>query len=174
MPLFGKDKDDKGVGVAAPPMIDRDAMMRKRYQSVVDLVNSSGGSVENVHMENDKLLIRAEAPSEQVKNQVWDHIKTVNPAWANDLVADISVRPGQGGGTNLPPGLAPGAGPGSGAGTATSGERTYTVKPGDTLSKISQQLYGNANQYNRIFEANRDQLSDPDKIQVGQQLRIPG
>jgi nucleoid-associated protein YgaU len=47
------------------------------------------------------------------------------------------------------------------------------VQPGDTLSKISKQFYGNANAYMKIFEANRDQLKDPDLIKVGQTLRIP-
>jgi nucleoid-associated protein YgaU len=47
------------------------------------------------------------------------------------------------------------------------------VKPGDTLSKISKQFYGNPNEYMRIFYANREKLIDPDKIQVGQQLTIP-
>ena len=51
--------------------------------------------------------------------------------------------------------------------------QTYTVKSGDSLSKISQQFYGSANQYMKIFEANRDQLSDPNKIQAGQVLKIP-
>ncbi len=51
--------------------------------------------------------------------------------------------------------------------------RTYTVKSGDTLSKISKQMYGDANQYNRIFEANKPMLKDPDKIYPGQVLRIP-
>jgi nucleoid-associated protein YgaU len=49
----------------------------------------------------------------------------------------------------------------------------YTVKSGDTLSKISKQFYGDANQYNKIFEANRPMLSNPDKIYPGQNLRIP-
>jgi nucleoid-associated protein YgaU len=49
----------------------------------------------------------------------------------------------------------------------------YTVQPGDTLSKIAQQHYGNANQYPRIFEANRPLLKDPDEIYPGQTLRIP-
>lgn len=49
----------------------------------------------------------------------------------------------------------------------------YTVVRGDTLSKISKEQYGNANLYNKIFEANRPMLSHPDKIYPGQMLRIP-
>ena len=52
-------------------------------------------------------------------------------------------------------------------------ERTYTVVAGDSLSKIAQREYGHANQWNRIYEANRDILKDPDKIYPGQKLRIP-
>lgn len=51
--------------------------------------------------------------------------------------------------------------------------RTYTVKSGDTLSKIAKEMYGNANDYNAIFEANKPMLKDPDKIYPGQVLRIP-
>jgi nucleoid-associated protein YgaU len=47
------------------------------------------------------------------------------------------------------------------------------VKAGDTLSKIAKEIYGNANEYQRIFEANQDKLQSPDKIQVGQELVIP-
>ncbi|MDO5510317.1 MAG: peptidoglycan-binding protein LysM [Weeksellaceae bacterium] len=49
----------------------------------------------------------------------------------------------------------------------------YTVKSGDSLSKIAREVYGDANAYNRIFEANRPMLSDPDKIYPGQVLYIP-
>ena len=49
----------------------------------------------------------------------------------------------------------------------------YTVKKGDTLSAISKQVYGDPNQYNKIFEANKPMLSHPDKIYPGQVLRIP-
>jgi nucleoid-associated protein YgaU len=49
----------------------------------------------------------------------------------------------------------------------------YTVRSGDTLSKIAKQHYGDANRYSAIFEANRPMLSDPDKIYPGQTLRIP-
>jgi nucleoid-associated protein YgaU len=50
---------------------------------------------------------------------------------------------------------------------------TYDVKPGDTLSKIAKAVYGDANDYQKIFEANKPMLRDPDKIYPGQQLRIP-
>lgn len=49
----------------------------------------------------------------------------------------------------------------------------YTVKKGDTLSKIAEEYYGDKMLYPQIFEANRDQLTDPNKIKVGQKLRIP-
>ena len=52
--------------------------------------------------------------------------------------------------------------------------RFYTVNPGDTLSKIARQMYGNANEYMKIFDANRPMLKDPDRIYPGQVLRVPG
>ncbi len=59
------------------------------------------------------------------------------------------------------------------AAAATSADRTYTVVSGDTLSKISKLFYGEANQWQRIFDANRDLLNNPDRISPGQKLRIP-
>ncbi len=50
----------------------------------------------------------------------------------------------------------------------------YTVVKGDTLSKIAKEFYGNANEYQKIFEANKPMLTHPDKIYPGQNLRIPG
>ena len=58
-------------------------------------------------------------------------------------------------------------------GGAGGGSTMYTVKSGDTLSKIARQHYGDANAYHRIFEANRPLLEDPDEIYPGQVLRIP-
>jgi len=49
----------------------------------------------------------------------------------------------------------------------------YEIKSGDNLSKISKEYYGDANKYNIIFEANREVIIDPDKIYVGQKIRIP-
>ena len=51
--------------------------------------------------------------------------------------------------------------------------RTYTVLKGDTLSAIAQKHYGKASRWNAIFEANRDQLDDPDLIHPGQVLKLP-
>lgn len=51
--------------------------------------------------------------------------------------------------------------------------RFYTIKSGDTLSKIAKEHYGDANAYTKIFEANREVIGDPDKIFPGQQIRIP-
>ena len=59
-----------------------------------------------------------------------------------------------------------------GGGTAAE-ERTYTVIAGDSLSKIAKREYGDADDWHKIFEANRDQITDPDLIQPGQKLRIP-
>lgn len=50
---------------------------------------------------------------------------------------------------------------------------SYTVEKGDTLSHIAKQLYGKAGHWEIIFEANRDQIADPDLVQPGQVLRIP-
>lgn len=51
--------------------------------------------------------------------------------------------------------------------------RTYTVKSGDSLSRIAKEMYGDASKYPQIFEANKPMLTDPDKIYPGQVLRVP-
>lgn len=136
------------------------AGLRHKYDPVVRLMHSRGVRVSTIEMQGSKLLLRAEAPSDEVKNAVWDEIKRVDPSYA-DLAADITVKAGAA------------AGQGGPAGGATAPTGSYTVQKGDTLSKISKQFYGDANQYKRIFDANKDQLKDPDKIQPGQVLRIP-
>lgn len=60
------------------------------------------------------------------------------------------------------------------SGASSTGQgRTYTVKPGDSLSRIAKAEYGDANQWRLIFEANRDQIKNPDLIHPGQVLKIP-
>ena len=68
--------------------------------------------------------------------------------------------------TPVPPAPAPSS-------TAPAAEQTYTVVGGDSLSKIAKKFYGNANSWDRIFQANRDKISNPDLIRPGQVLRIP-
>ena len=63
--------------------------------------------------------------------------------------------------------------PGGSGGSGGAGEQTYTVKAGDTLSHIAQHHYGKASRWHAIFEANRDQLDDPDLIRPGQVLKLP-
>jgi nucleoid-associated protein YgaU len=142
--------------------------LKQKYQSVLGAIQQQRARLQNVHIENDKLLIRAEAPSQDAKNRIWDQIKMVDSTYS-DLTADITVN------TSLAPAQAPAqeAPRTMGAGVGSSGHRTYTVKPGDSLSKIAKEHYGNAGDYMKIFEANRDKLSDPNKIQPGQELLIP-
>src|SRR5262249_43003719 len=108
-----------------------------------------------------KLYFHGVVKSENEKNQIWNAIKTV-PDWQTDIVADIQVVPQ----------AAAAAGAGAGGGVAAAAS-TYTVRAGDTLSGIAKQTLGDASKYQRIFEANRDILSDPDKIKPGQVLKIP-
>jgi nucleoid-associated protein YgaU len=116
-------------------------------------------------MDGDKLFIQGAAPSEAIKNEVWDKIKSVDATFS-DLTCDLSVD------ASLPQ-PQPAAAAASAGGDAAPAGKTYTVKSGDTLSKIAKEFYGNANEYNKIFEANKDQLSSPDRINVGQELKIP-
>jgi nucleoid-associated protein YgaU len=55
----------------------------------------------------------------------------------------------------------------------TPQDQWYTVTPGDSLSKIAKRFYGDGNRWQKIFEANRDQIKDPDLIKPGQKLKIP-
>ncbi len=140
--------------------------LKQKYQSVQNVMSQQGVRLENLNMQGDKLYMRAEAPSQDAKNKVWDQIKTIDPTYS-DLTCDITVN------QSAQQAQAPRT---QTAGASVSGgqsTRTYTVQAGDTLSKISKQFYGNTNQYMKIFEANRDQLSNPDRIQPGQELKIP-
>src|SRR3954468_839011 len=142
--------------------------LKQKYQSVINAMGQHQVQLQNVNMQGDKLFIRGEAPSEEAKNRVWDQIKLVDPSYS-DLTADITVNQSaasqQSQQQQAPKTM--------GAGAGSTGHRTYTVKSGDSLSKISKEVYGNAGDYMKIFEANRDKLSDPNKIQPGQELVIP-
>lgn len=118
----------------------------------------------NAEERDGKLHFKGTVATEDEKNQIWNAIKTI-PTWQQDVVADIQVTGG-------PAAAAPAAAPAGTSGAAPQA-RTYTVQAGDTLSKIAKEHLGNANAYMKIFDLNKDQLSDPDKIRPGQVLRLP-
>ena len=159
MGLFDRMFGRKATEVEKQPDAQqRFDQLKQKYQTVLNTADQQQIQFHNLHVEGDKLYIKGVAPSDDAKNKFWDQIKLVNPN-ADDISADISVSQS-----------AQGAAVGGGQGT---GGQSYTVKSGDTLSKISKQFYGDSNEYMRIFYANRNELKDPDKIQVGQQLVIP-
>jgi nucleoid-associated protein YgaU len=117
-------------------------------------IQTAKGKFDGSAQERDgKLHFVGTVKSEADKNELWNAIKTI-PEWQNEIVADIKV-------------VAP-----AGAAAAPA-SRTYTVKPGDTLSAIAKEHLGSANAYMKIFEANKDQLTDPNMIKPGQVLRLP-
>ena len=100
-----------------------------------------------------KLYFHGTVNSDAEMNKIWDAIKTI-PDWRNDIVGDIKSL-------------------GMPAPKPATAEISYTVKSGDTLSKIAKETLGDANAYMEIFNANKDQLADPNKIKPGQVLKIP-
>ena len=87
--------------------------------------------------------------------------------------ADFSnVQSGSSSTAAEPAAAAPDLGPAGTSGT-TAQEGSYVVVAGDSLSKIAQREYGDMKQWRRIYEANKDQIKDPDLIHPGQKLRIP-
>lgn len=136
--------------------------LRDKYAHAIQ--TAKGKFRGNAEERDGKLHFKGSVSSEAEKNELWNAIKTVGD-WQNDVVADIQVTGGGGGGG------AAAARPAAAA--AAPAARTYTVQSGDTLSKIAREHLGDGNAYMKIFEANRDQLSDPDKIKPGQVLRIP-
>lgn len=153
--MFGKGAE---AAQQQPKAEQRFNELKQKYQTVLATADQQHIQFQNLHVQDDKLYIKATAPTDEAKNKFWDQIKLVSPTM-DDITADIAVN------QSLAQGAAVG---GSG-----QGGQTYTVKAGDTLSKVSKQFYGNSNEYMRIFYANRDTLRDPDKIQVGQELTIP-
>jgi LysM repeat protein len=115
------------------------------------------GTIEE---KDGKLAFRGDVATEADKNEIWDAIKTI-PTWRNDIVADIRVTGGP----------SASAKPAQASPPATA--KTYTVRAGDTLSAIAKEHLGSAAAYMKIFELNKDQLTDPDKIKPGQILRLP-
>jgi LysM repeat protein len=137
------------------------AGLREKYNHAIQTAKSlhmQGGAEER----DGKLYFNGTVNSVDEKNQIWNALKTVGD-WEKDVVADIKVQ------------AAPQSAPTTGSQGAAPASPTisYTVQSGDTLSALAKKFLGNANDYMDIFNANRDQLSDPDKIKPGQVLKIP-
>ena len=143
--------------------MDRLDELKTKYQAALNTIQERGVRLSHLHVQDNKLFLQGAAPSEEIKNEVWNQIKSADASYS-DLTADLTVD------SSLPQPQAQAAAASAGGGTSA---RSYTVKSGDTLSKIAKEFYGNANEYPRIFEANQDKLQSPDKIQVGQELTIP-
>jgi nucleoid-associated protein YgaU len=123
--------------------------LKSKYASVLNAISQQGVQLTHVHIQDNKLYIEGAAGSEAIKNRIWDQVKLVDSSMS-DITLNLSVDPS----------LAP-------------KQKTYTVAAGDSLSKIAKQYYGNVNQYMKIYEANRNVLSDPNVVKIGQVLVIP-
>jgi nucleoid-associated protein YgaU len=126
--------------------------MRETYAYAIQ--TAKGKFHGNAEERDGKLHFKGTVATEAEKNEIWTAIKTI-PTWQNDIVADIQVTGGPG------------------ASAAPAAAKTYTVKAGDTLGAIAKEHLGSAGSYMKIFELNKDQLTDPDKIKPGQVLRLP-
>lgn len=140
-------------------MADRFEQLKQKYQPVLRAMEQQQVQLQNVNLQDNKLFIRGAAPSQDVKNKIWDQIKLVDPQYS-DLICDITVSE-----SRVQAAAAGSSQPQAG--------QAYTVQPGDSLSRIAEQFYGDASQYMKIFNANRDKLKDPNTIRVGQELVIP-
>ena len=127
-------------------MADLD-QLKQKYSPVIQTIqgfSDLGATLDSVSLDGDKLYLKGSVPSQVIANRVWDVIKQVDPQYA-DLHHEIATT----GGAN----------------------QSYTVKSGDTLSKISNRFYGSPHHYSNIAAASN--ISDPNKIQVGQQITVP-
>jgi nucleoid-associated protein YgaU len=122
------------------------ALMDK-YSDLFQLANTVGLKNPDVKEDGGKLKISGKTEYQLDANQLWDNIKT-HGGWEQEVVADIRAE-------------------------RSDVFGVHTVVSGDTLSKLSKRYLGDANRYMDIFNANTDQLKDPNAIKIGQKLVIP-
>jgi nucleoid-associated protein YgaU len=121
--------------------------MVEKYQDLESVANQLGIQGFSMREAAGKVSITGRSTYQLDKDILWDAIKK-HSGWENEVAADIKVE-------------------------KTDVFGVYTVKPGDSLSKIAKSAYDDAGKYMKIFEANKDQLKDPNLIQPGQKLVIP-
>ncbi len=123
------------------------AALQQKYAPVGQVIadfSDLGAKFDGIFMEGDKLILKADVPSKVVLNRVWDVTKECDPSYS-DFEPRLTVTGGD--------------------------DQPYTIKAGDNLSKVAEKFYGHANKYETIAQANG--ISNPDHIQVGQEIRIP-
>ena len=121
--------------------------LQQSYADVLEVAKKVGVDVAEVKEEAGKLVVKATAHYGYERDQMWDQIKT-HPNWSQEIMVLLNVKD-------------------------ESIYGIYTVAAGDTLGKIARRFYGDAKKYVQIYEANRDTITDPDVIKVGQKIRLP-
>ena len=122
--------------------------LKDKYSELVTTANASGVTNLQVREQDNVLYIDGVAPSNAIKQKLWDLYGKIDPDYrVGDVIMNISVANGNG------------------------GTKEYTVVKGDSLSKIGKKM---GVQWKDIYEANKDKVKDPDHIEPGWKLKIPG
>ncbi|HUU36694.1 MAG TPA: LysM peptidoglycan-binding domain-containing protein [Candidatus Desulfaltia sp.] len=134
----------------------------EKVRDAVAVINKSGLGVRDLRAKIDGKVVTLEGQAESLDAKGRIMLEFNKMVATENTVNKIQVQ-----GASVAPPI-PGPGP------LPAGEATvYEVKPGDTLGAIAQRFYGKASLYPKIFEANRDILTNPDLIKIGQKLKIP-
>lgn len=130
--------------------MDQLEQLKAKYKGVLDLIPELHIKLNNLHIEDDKLVLRANAPAEDQVNAMWNKIKQIDSSF-HDLNAEITVD------SSLPP----------------VGKK-YTVVAGDSLWKIAANHLGNGAKFPEIIKANPGKLKDENSvIHPGDVLILP-
>ncbi|MEB3900040.1 peptidoglycan-binding protein LysM [Pseudomonas putida] len=140
---FVKEAGEKLIDLLTPGNANAEEQLKKHVESV-----GLGNPNISARVEGDKIILKGEVASQEEKEKI------ILAAGNIDGVATVDDQI-------------------TVTGPVAQAARFVTVKKGDTLSAIAKAEYGDANQYNKIFEANKPMLKHPDKIYPGQVLRIP-
>jgi nucleoid-associated protein YgaU len=154
---LGHDTPTANPPATAPTGEDfRLAIDRRRAEAMEKLVRDAGLRVDglDIQIHDDTATIHGQAHSQAEREKIVLMVGNIDGVGhVDDRLAVLALAANK---------------------DADGPSEYYTVKSGDTLSKIAKHYYGDANKYPEIFEANKPMLSDPDKIYPGQMLRIPG
>lgn len=131
------------------------ARIKNKYVNALNQADGYGARVDALYVEGDKLVVRITAPDQGAADQIVNTFNATDSSYS-DLDLQVSAQQQQ-----------------YEQASDEQQQQTYTVESGDSLWKIAKEQYGDGSQYMRIYYANRDQISDPNMIRVGQQLVIP-